>query len=180
MQVLEKVRARIGAARKALASAGDSVEGVRAIIRELEAERAAIANAPVPLAEAVEAVEQTIDRLAANAQYNTVDSVLAAAQRGQLTSVDLHSHPGANFGFLVQCMRSPFRSALVAKLEEEYRDLAVGLPADARAEKLAALDRELLELSRQEEALITELAGLGLSVDRRGDADPRAVLGLSE
>ncbi len=180
MTVLEKVRAKIGAARKALASAGDSVEGVREAIRQLEAERQAVQSAPVPLAEAVEAVEQTIDRLCGAAQYDTADSVLFAAQRGQPVGIDVHSHMGANFGFLVQCLRAPLRAALVVKLEEDYRDLQPGLPADARAEKLAQLDRELLELGHQEEALITELAGLGIEVSRRGDADPRAVLGLSE
>lgn len=179
MTVLEKVRQKIGAARKALGAASDSVEGVREAIRQLDAERQAVASAPVPLAEAVEAVEQTVDRIAAHGIYTTADGILLAAQGGRPATFDLHSlNSAAAVGFLVQCLRAPLRAALVAKLEDDYRDLQPGLPADARTEKLAQLDRELLELGHQEEQLITELAGLGIEVSRRGDADPRAVLGL--
>lgn len=181
MQMLEKVRAKITTARRALSAAGDSVEGVRAAIRQLEAERQAVRSAPVPLNEAVAAVEQTVDRLAAHAIYTNADTLLAAAQRGEPATFDLHTtNPAALAGFLVQCLRVPFRAALVAQLESAYAGLQPGLPSDARAEKLADLDRQLLELGRQEEQLIDDLAALGLDVARRGDADPRCVLGLAE
>ena len=180
MQMLERVRAKIAGARKALSAAGDSVEGIREAIRQLEAERAAVANAPVPIGEAREAVEQTVDRLAAAAQYASVPVVLAAAERGQVGHVDLHARDvGSTFGFFADILRPALRDCLVAAVEAHYRDLAPGLPADERAQRLAELDHQLLELSRHEESMITELSTLGLDVSRRGDADPRAVLGLA-
>lgn len=180
MQTLERIRQKIGAARKALASAGDSVESIRAAIGELETERAAIANAPVPLAEATHAVTATIARLTASAGYTPASVVLDAAERGEPAALDVHAmRPNEIVGFLAGCLRPVLRQALTEQLEEHYRDLQPGLPADERAQRLADLDRQLLDLNREEERLIVELAELGIAIDRRPDASPAAVLGLN-
>ena len=179
MTVLERVRSRINVARKALSAAGDSLEDIRRTIAQLEGEREAIRSAPAPMSEAVEAIEELVDRLAAHAQYASVPVILDAAERGQVPHVDLHSRQiGATFGLFADILRPVLKGTLVAALEEHYAEIQAGLPRQARAERLAELDREILELSTQEEALIGELAASGLSVDRRGSADPRAVLGL--
>jgi hypothetical protein len=54
----------------------------------------------------------------------------------------------------------------------------LALSAKARAEKLAALDAELLILEREDETLVEVSAEEGPIVQRRLDADPRAILGL--
>lgn len=179
MQVLEKVRAKVAAARRALSTSGEGIEGIREAIRALESERERERGAAVPLAEAVEAVDQLIGRLAAHAQHASLSTVIAAAELGRVASVDLHSRQvGASFGFIVDALRPALRDCLIAALEERYAELQPGLPRDARAERLAELDHQILDLSRQEEQLVNELAESGLAIDRRGDADPRAVLGL--
>lgn len=53
---------------------------------------------------------------------------------------------------------------------------------DAAARKAAAeeLRRERLKLERREEEIIEAAAEAGVTVRRRRDADPRAILGLKE
>ena len=66
------------------------------------------------------------------------------------------------------------------ELEQHYSTLQPGLPAPERQARLREIDAQLSELEREEENLIRELAGAGVSIDRRPDADPRVLLGLAE
>jgi hypothetical protein len=52
------------------------------------------------------------------------------------------------------------------------------ITATDREKKLRALDAQILDIERQEERLTEELEELGLTVDRRGDLDPRAFLSI--
>ena len=52
------------------------------------------------------------------------------------------------------------------------------LPVAERAPRIAALERELDELHRVEEALVADLIAAGEPVQRSPSAPPRAVLGV--
>jgi hypothetical protein len=52
------------------------------------------------------------------------------------------------------------------------------MPAAERDKQVARITQRLFELELQEESLILKAHGDGLEVLRRGDADPRAVLGI--
>ncbi len=67
---------------------------------------------------------------------------------------------------------------LAAALTPSLERFDEGPPAAHRAAKLAEIDRQMLELERAEEALIEASEAAGLPIARRGDADPRAVLGV--
>jgi hypothetical protein len=54
------------------------------------------------------------------------------------------------------------------------------LNAAARQAEHDRLSREMLALEREEEAVIAAAEDAGLSIARRPDADPRAVLGLDD
>src|SRR5690606_11404478 len=53
-----------------------------------------------------------------------------------------------------------------------------GLDAQARAAAIANATAELFDVERDEERLIATLESHGFVVERRGDADPKAVLWL--
>lgn len=64
---------------------------------------------------------------------------------------------------------------ILAQHLERHAD---GPTAAERAAQIAQIDRELFDLECEEEAHLEQLEATGLSISRRADADPRAVLGL--
>lgn len=78
-------------------------------------------------------------------------------------------------GLLVAANRPAFSDLIRGQLE----DLADGhetLDDDARAERLAAAEAELLRLELAEEGHVRDLEAAGITTARRPDADPRALL----
>jgi len=74
------------------------------------------------------------------------------------------------------------KDALLAKLDTEvdfYADDENALTDAERANRITALHAKLLDAERVEEALVCASEAAGVSILRRTDADPRAVLGLS-
>ena len=66
-------------------------------------------------------------------------------------------------------------AAILAQHLERHAD---GPTAAERVAQVAQMDRDLFDLECAEEAHIEQLEATGLSISRRADADPRAVLGL--
>ncbi len=72
--------------------------------------------------------------------------------------------------------------ALVAAVEreiDEISDDAAALVAEQRMERRQQINGDMLAVEREEEALVELAEAEGITVRRRSDADPRAVLGLS-
>ena len=70
---------------------------------------------------------------------------------------------------------------MVAALEREIDAVAddgQAIGADERAKRLAQIAKDKLAAERREEAVITAAAQAGTALERRPDADPRAVLGI--
>jgi len=74
------------------------------------------------------------------------------------------------------------RDKLVEEVERIIRELpqAGALTDDEREAAFAKIAAERLELERQEEALVVSAAAEGRIIDRRRDADPRAILEIAE
>ena len=74
------------------------------------------------------------------------------------------------------------RDKLVEEVERIVRELpqAGALTDDEREAAFAKIAAERLEIERQEEALIVAAAAEGRIIDRRRDADPRAILEIAE
>ena len=66
-------------------------------------------------------------------------------------------------------------SLVMAEVERMAND---PLPVAERAPRIAALERELDEFHRVEEALVADLIAAGEPVQRSPSAPPRAVLGV--
>ncbi len=76
-----------------------------------------------------------------------------------------------------------FEDALVKKLDAEIdaaADDTNALTDQDRKARIAAAKKELLEVERQEEALIEAAKATGLTIQRRANADPRAILQLAD
>jgi hypothetical protein len=74
-------------------------------------------------------------------------------------------------------MRQRLRDDAMAIREEKERHLPVMTP-EARRSKLRELDKRILAVEHEEEALIVEAAECGQTIDRRDNASPAALLGV--
>jgi len=157
----------------------DDVDECRDQIGALRKERAAVENAPRPLAETIDMLDQHLDRIATNA----VDALSLHHLRDRNTAFALRlsqsGQPGVEvtnlLGLLVAVAREPLREIVAAQLGD--LDLACpGLSDQDRAQKLAALDAAILRAELAEEHALRALERHGVAVARRADAHPLAVL----
>ena len=176
--MLEQLRGRVAGVKRALRSAAGSVQDVRAAVGKLKAERTAVETAAVPIEEAIPVVDDVVSRLLAGlAHHLPLSDVLNAAAHGRSADVRMLASEQR-----VQLLLSALAPVLLTHFREgltqHYRTIAAGLPAPERRKRLAEIDAELADLEREEEELIVEMAGAGVIIERRPDADPAAVLGL--
>lgn len=179
MSILENIRLRLATARKALQSASGSIVELRAVIAKLNAERRDIETSPLPIAEAAPLVDLTVTRMLSQlSPYFGIEYVVGAAAQGRTANVTpLTSDQQAQL--LLIALRPILHDQFRIALDEHYRNLTPGLPQAERSARLAALDLELHQLQVEEEQMIQELSAAGIAIDRREDASPAAVLGLS-
>ncbi|NTA46869.1 hypothetical protein G6L34_02020 [Agrobacterium tumefaciens] len=153
-------------------SFADAVTKVRENIVAVSQERRRIELAPVPAAELAEKAVAGLDGMAAQGAPSFDPRI-----RGRDPfKLDHHlTHPGVGVAFLLFL----FRDEIVERLTAIIGDDVPGALTDAdRGKLLAKADAKRLDLERQEEALIVEAAQTGLHIERRPDADVRAVLGV--
>lgn len=158
-----------------------AAEEHREILESLKAERATLAAAPRPIAEAIAALDVAMAGLAEEA----VDGlrVERLTQRGARSELRLTETGDPRlgverlFGLLAVAAGPALRAALVTQLE----DYTAANPAPPMADgelrdRLAEIDAEILRVELAEEAAIRRLEGMGAGPSRRPDADVRAVL----
>ena len=185
-----------GAPRGALKAAADpaparaanpaaAVEAARARLGDLGCEVAAIWQAPLTAAELKAAAAREIAALAERGApvIEAGDGSLrwpaqTQAVHGMTESGPVMSHfelPAA-----LPFMAWLHRDALLDRVEAAIDALALdgAMTAAERAEREAELLAEILAAERGEERAIEQASDAGLGIDRRPDADPRAVLGI--
>ena len=182
MSILEHVRGQLATVRRAMKQAESSIADIRTAIAALQSEREATRSAAVPPDEAL-AVLQEFTGLwarAGEAAGISLDHMIQAATTGRRPGIELYQTAtvGSVLAVLAPLLRGPIAAGIEQALNEAYRDLTPGLPAADRQRRLAEIDGELLKLARLEEQAIEAAAEGGLAIDRRPDADPRAVLGV--
>jgi hypothetical protein len=143
----------------------DSLADVRRRITDLKAELKALRTQPLPHEELRARAREYVARLAEQARP-TLTGVRGEGAFG----IDLG--PDAR-GPLVT-LAWVARDLLLERIESMFPPEGV---AD-KAERLAAVEEELLEMERDEETLVTRAIEQGQDVYRRPKADPRAVLGV--
>ena len=169
---------------KATTDLRSEIDRIRGEIRKLNRERENVLAAPLPLKEAEERlgawIDQQTDLAALPFRLAAFTEPEPAKERplhvdetgGRGGGVDLAPVLAALFGDTIK-----ERLAAALKTMPDYEP---GLPLAERPKKAAELDNQILELERQEEAIITQAETNGIRIARRPDADPRAVLGVED
>ena len=151
----------------------EKLAAIRAQRIPMLTERATIAQFSLSREEAVAKVRATLvehEARGANAARHAWSNVLTG-QNGQFFTV--HVDRTANLGdLLVPLLGVDVVLSALTRHIEDGDDLA----RPERAARLVALDAELLQLERDEEALIREIEAAGGDVLRRADASPAVVL----
>lgn len=148
----------------------DAVARVRDEIEQVAQERENLDRAPVPSKELAAQMLAGLDQIAAKGR----PSVRRNLREGDPLQLDQHLvHPAIATAFLLFLFRDEVADRLVELIGP---DAPGALTDEERAKKIAATDAKLLELERREEALIVMATNVGQRIERRLDADPRAIL----
>jgi hypothetical protein len=160
----------------------DALEKRRRRIRELLADLRQADAAPYPASEAKQRAREELKQLAERGRPNVFPLIeqrqairwpeLPQTRYDVATNKDRVTDTVAMFAWL---HRDVLMTAIEREIDESAGD-AQALTDAQRAERFKILLGDLLTTEREEEELIQAAA---FHVDRRADADPRAVLGLS-
>lgn len=153
------------------------LETARAVVVELKSERKQIVAAPNPSSHAKAAAREFVDRFAKEGEppiellLETNRPLTLRGGFDNMTSTPILQ----NFLFWL-C-----RDEIVKKLDKLIAENAEddnALTAEERRERLRDIDAKILQAERIEEEIVVACLSAGAHVDRRGDMDPRAVLGI--
>ena len=171
MNIQTDLKKLLNGSRKAAASVSDGLHELRKRRLRLLDERDDIASRPVPQDEAVAALDRDIDELVEIAKRETNVRSLTRAESPSWTI----PQNGLLIGLLIGANRDAFRSQLAEMIAPAYAD-AKPIEAVEREAALRRIDEELVDIELAEESAIRAAEATGLSVLRRADADPQAVL----
>lgn len=171
MNIQSDLKKLLAGSRKAAASVSDGLQELRFRRLRLLDERDEIAARPVPKDEALAALDRDLDELIDTAKRETNIRSLTRADNPAWTI----PQNGMLLGLLIGANRDAFRSHLAEMIAPAYAD-AKPIEAAEREAALRRIDDDLFDLETAEEAAIRSAEAAGLSVLRRADADPRAVL----
>ena len=181
--VISRASRKLSAVQRTFSAASESIAEIRGEIAALRAEYQRVATAPLAsVSEVVAHIDTMLDQWDAVGRSGcgvSVDGIIRNAMAGHPPRIALHQH--ATLGHVVTLLvllKPLLRETLVAKVEAAYADTPAGLTAEERKRELARLDEQLLALERAEEQALQVAEANGLPIDRREDADVRAVLGL--
>jgi len=149
----------------------DGLESIRSQIDDLKSERDDIESQPVDEASAQARAELWVSRVVANAREKA-----PGPDRFSWSPSNWRQPDSTEIADAVTAYQA---DALAIAVKQEVSDLyktMQGLTDRQRELALADVDRKILELELAEEALIRGAEASNIPVNRRADADPRAVL----
>lgn len=151
-------------------------------IAELTARYDAVMRAPETADELKQQIDASIEGAISQGRVS-INAIRRDGDPARLASYVSHiggqaPNVSAMFGLLVWGMRDQLREKLHALVDAT--DLTGAMTDTSRAKELGRIARERLTLERLEEALICAAELDGVSIARRPDADPRAILEIEE
>jgi hypothetical protein len=173
--------------RTATTSALQVVDQIRAAISAKKEEIAALQRAPRPVAEAMRLFDAWADHEATKAvDALRIDVLLdsSVATPGlRLPMTGIPQQTGANaapaaealLGLILLTCRNQVRAVIQGQLSDML-DGREALTNAERATRLTRAQADLAEAERTEEAAIRSLEAVGVTIARRADASPAAVL----
>ena len=161
-------------------SSEQNIGEMRSKIEKLKSERRATEIAPRSHSEALDLVDQHVDRMgqanAGSAHKINVERFMGPTfQPGMLPVATFSSIESA----LCRVLPGPMAEFLRAELTAHLVGRAKGISGATRAKTRARLDREIRDLEISEEALILRMEADGAEVDRRGDMSPSVFLEIT-
>lgn len=176
-------------AARAAATLRRDLDAAREATAAAKAEIGRLESAPSDIETALAAFDAWADR-AIQAAIDTLPIARLTDPRSAHLGLDIgaYARPGqpadatptakAAMGLAVLAMRDRLRQAVADQLSDLIGD--AGMTADQRAAALAAAHRALTAAEAAEELAVRDLERAGLPVQRRPDADPRAVLATDQ
>lgn len=149
----------------------ENVESLRENILTLRASQRDIEQLPVEEQEALNRVERWIAHHTANVSSR---SVLTTSMFGSCPKN--WRFPEGQLADAVAIYLAPqVEAAMKANVRRFYQTTS-GVSEGERSDRLDEIDRQILDLELAEESIIREAEKYGMTLQRREDADPRAVL----
>lgn len=174
MSMLEKMTKLLSAQRAAAETVQASIASTRAEIIRVADEMDQVTKMPIPMNDALALVDAELDRLVDIGLSGVVVWPLFNPIGGD-RHVQIDAAERLVPGLLALVGRDTLRMAAEAKLIEGYAGRQ-GITEAERASRLTVLEDEALDLELVEESLIRQAEAAGMIIQRRADADPRAVL----
>lgn len=167
-------------------------DALRERIESLKVEREGLQRGYLPKPECIERTHQMVDSYAGRFEAQGVEYHLSEQLRpcgapghSGLFKYEINSVSGFDYrqtldlgGLLCFCMGDTIKAKLAETIKAMEFD--EGPPAAERPELIKALDKQILDLERKEEALIREAEAAGIKLLRHPDANPAVVLELRE
>jgi hypothetical protein len=180
-RMLDALSARVA---EATAAVSDAVEEIRGQIGDLKHELARREAAPCSRDEAEQRLWQVIGTFARD-MPGTLTPLLAGCPKVPMEPIwNAYAALSGKSALEVTAAFLPDQLHAAGMKQLDAAAEAMGgwsaMDAAARTAELRRLWAELLELERREEAVIVAAEASGVTVARRLDADPRAVLELAE
>lgn len=153
-----------------------AVARIRDEIADLKSKVALVKQAKPPVAEIKKQARAFVQRLAEQGR----PAITAGYDQFEIKFATSSWSPAPNLGAALAWLDA---DRLVHRLEQEIDAMpkpVMALTASERSEQYASLRTELAALERTEERLIDAAADDGQDIARRVDADPRAVLSVSD
>lgn len=155
----------------------DTVATIRQQLSTLRSELRRILSAPLPLADLERQAREYVARLADQAQ----PAMLGVVPHFPAVETT-HSQSAADLRVLrILAWLDPGKLAdrLVAEIARTHPGDADAMSSAERETRRQQIEAEALELARAEEAYVVRAYMLGVEIERRSSADPRAILGIA-
>lgn len=159
----------------------DAVEDIRRQIEHVDARIDETLAAPTSAAEAIDAMNREVERIAASGAVTGYASGWDRAPFN-LTGGGIRYGGEHAVGVTGETITWLFADEIKAKLADRIREMVdgPGLTTEEREAAIKQMKAQRLELERQEEAHIVAAAESGQHIPRRREADPRAILEVVE
>lgn len=151
-----------------------AVETIRSEIAELQERRSDVETAPAPAGDLIAAAHREVDRLAAKGQPTMWRNRRDGSPVSLNHSGNIAGAPDISGHFLIWAAADLVKQRLSELINQA--DDGDGVSDADRAAELADLDARILKAERLEEAHVVAAADVGMTITRRREASPLAVL----
>lgn len=163
-----------GKDRAAALSALDSIPAIQGRITDAQSALKTLRAAPASREEMLSAIDAGLDRYAENARSAfDISTLLASDSAPRFNPRD--PHVSDIVGLLVLTDRDLIRGLIVDRIDRALANRE-GIARTERTARIAEAEAALFDLELEEERTVRIAEAAGLAVQRRPDADPRAVL----